>query len=207
MSRIEIGELSFQPDLHELASGATHTHLEPRVCRLFCFLLANPDRVISHQELVEQVWDGRAIGDDAIRGCVSKLRKAVGEFDGAVNIQTISKGGYRASFGPIRVHDTETSTPTPAIEQATASEPHASAPKHQRPRRRSTDNSHDCDTSKVTVEVTTHQLAFIESQLDGGRYRDHSEVIREGLRLLEQRADEEQAHLEALRKALSQLKH
>lgn len=51
------------------------------------------------------------------------------------------------------------------------------------------------------VVLTDRNEAMIESLVASGRYQNASEVLREGLRLLEQNAAEEAARLEALREA------
>lgn len=53
------------------------------------------------------------------------------------------------------------------------------------------------------VVLTEHHQAMIESLVTSGRYQNASEVLREGLRLVEQREAEEAAKLEALRAAAS----
>jgi antitoxin ParD1/3/4 len=51
------------------------------------------------------------------------------------------------------------------------------------------------------VVVTAHQAEMIERLVDSGEYQNASEVLREGLRLIEEREDERQAKLAALRDA------
>lgn len=51
------------------------------------------------------------------------------------------------------------------------------------------------------VVLTQHQQEFIESLVTSGRYQNASEVLREGLRLLERQESEEAAKLAALRTA------
>ena len=51
------------------------------------------------------------------------------------------------------------------------------------------------------VVLTDHQAAMLERLVASGRYQNASEVLREGLRLLEVRDQEEFAHLTALREA------
>ncbi|HYU13267.1 MAG TPA: type II toxin-antitoxin system ParD family antitoxin [Stellaceae bacterium] len=51
------------------------------------------------------------------------------------------------------------------------------------------------------VVVTDHQAAMIEELVKSGRYQNASEVLREGLRLLEQRDANFQTRLIALREA------
>ena len=51
------------------------------------------------------------------------------------------------------------------------------------------------------VVLTENQAKLIERLVGSGRYQNASEVLREGLRLLEQRAAEDNARLTMLRKA------
>jgi antitoxin ParD1/3/4 len=51
------------------------------------------------------------------------------------------------------------------------------------------------------VVLTKHQEQFIETLVGSGRYQNASEVLREGLRLVEQREAEEAAKLAVLREA------
>jgi len=51
------------------------------------------------------------------------------------------------------------------------------------------------------VVLTQHQASFVEKLVASGRYQNASEVLREGLRLIERRESEESARLTALREA------
>lgn len=52
------------------------------------------------------------------------------------------------------------------------------------------------------VVLTNHQASFVEQLVSSGRYQNASEVLREGLRLIEQREAEDASRLEALRSAV-----
>ena len=52
------------------------------------------------------------------------------------------------------------------------------------------------------VVLTDHQAALVERLVSSGRYQNASEVLRDGIRLLERREAEEQARLQALRQAV-----
>jgi antitoxin ParD1/3/4 len=52
---------------------------------------------------------------------------------------------------------------------------------------------------RKTISLTSKDDAFIAAQLDSGEYGNASEVVRAGLRLLEQ----EKLRLDALRKAIA----
>ncbi len=51
------------------------------------------------------------------------------------------------------------------------------------------------------VALTDHQAHFVEQPVASGRYRNASEVLREGLRLVERREAEDEMRLSALRDA------
>jgi antitoxin ParD1/3/4 len=51
------------------------------------------------------------------------------------------------------------------------------------------------------VVLTDHQATFVEQLVASGRYQNASEVLREGLRMIERREFEESARLAALHEA------
>ncbi|WP_260295696.1 type II toxin-antitoxin system ParD family antitoxin [Sedimenticola hydrogenitrophicus] len=53
------------------------------------------------------------------------------------------------------------------------------------------------------VVLTDHQAVLLERLVASGRYQNASEVLREGLRLLEQRDQEDQIRLQALKDAVA----
>lgn len=52
------------------------------------------------------------------------------------------------------------------------------------------------------VVITEHQSAMIESLVESGQYQNASEVLREGLRLIEQRDTERVARIKAFNAAV-----
>lgn len=54
------------------------------------------------------------------------------------------------------------------------------------------------------VVLTEQQADLVETLVGSGRYQNASEVLRDGLRLLQRREAEEKAKLEALRGALDE---
>ena len=55
----------------------------------------------------------------------------------------------------------------------------------------------------TSVALSPHFEAFIRQQLDEGRFNNVSEVVRAGLRLLEEHEAEQAAKLQALREAVA----
>jgi TolB-like protein/DNA-binding winged helix-turn-helix (wHTH) protein len=70
--------------------------LEPQVFALLALLIENRDRLVSKDEIVEKVWDGRPISDAALASRVKSVRRAIGD-DGRSQhfIRTIHRRGFR----------------------------------------------------------------------------------------------------------------
>ena len=68
----------------------------------------------------------------------------------------------------------------------------------QTPVATSTKNWYQAVSKNTSISLGDHFAKFIDSQVAGGRYASASDVIRAGLRLLE----EQEAQLDALRAAL-----
>lgn len=56
----------------------------------------------------------------------------------------------------------------------------------------------------TSVALGSHFESFVREQVDSGRYNNVSEVVRAGLRLLEQEAQTYEAKLAALRAAIAE---
>ena len=55
----------------------------------------------------------------------------------------------------------------------------------------------------TSVALSLHLESFVREQIDAGAYNNVGEVIRDGLRLLERRQQEDEAKLKALRCAVA----
>jgi antitoxin ParD1/3/4 len=55
-----------------------------------------------------------------------------------------------------------------------------------------------------SVSLTSHQQEFVESLVDSGRYQGVSEVVRAGLRLLEEREEKHKAFIARLEAAVEE---
>jgi antitoxin ParD1/3/4 len=60
------------------------------------------------------------------------------------------------------------------------------------------------DMPTRNINLTDHLDRFVESEVGSGRYGNASEVVREGLRLMERRKQAEQAKMKWLRGAVRQ---
>ena len=117
----------------ELRAGGETCPVEPQVFALIALLVENRERLVSRDELIEKVWDGRIVTDAAIASRVKSARRALGD-DGQAQrfIRTVHGKGFRFVAEAKAVHD---DTVTPAIATPPASgqraEPAATEP-HER---------------------------------------------------------------------------
>ena len=80
----------------ELRADGKLCSLEPQVFALLALLVENRDRVVSKEEIIEKVWDGRIVSDAAIASRVKSARQALGD-DGRSQrfIRTLHRRGFR----------------------------------------------------------------------------------------------------------------
>ena len=84
--------------LHEKNADGTEktVQLEPLLAEVLTYFCQNPDKTISRDELVDAVWEARAITDNAVNRVIAKLRKQLGDDPKAPQfIATYPKKGYR----------------------------------------------------------------------------------------------------------------
>ena len=80
----------------ELRRGGERVAIEPQVLSLLLLLVENRDRLVSKDELIEHVWDGRIVSETAVAARIKAARKAVGDKGSAQKvIRTIHGKGFR----------------------------------------------------------------------------------------------------------------
>ena len=88
----------FELDLNkgELRSGGVAQALEPQVFALLAFLVEHRERLVSKDEIFENVWDGRIVSGSALASRVKSARKALCD-DGQAQrfIKTVHGRGLR----------------------------------------------------------------------------------------------------------------
>src|SRR5262245_21104984 len=91
-------------------SGAT-VQVEPKIMQVLAALAASPGQVVTRDELMERVWSGVFVTDDALHRAIRELRRLFDDdADAPKVIETIRKRGYRliapvAAVGPGRQAD------------------------------------------------------------------------------------------------------
>jgi DNA-binding winged helix-turn-helix (wHTH) protein len=91
-----IGDMEVDVARAFLRRGADEIRLKPKTFQLLLHLIANRDRLVSRDELMEVFWPGTAVTDDSLAQVISELRRALGDSSRDPRfLQTVPKMGYR----------------------------------------------------------------------------------------------------------------
>ena len=96
-----IGAWRFDPSDPVLRSENEARALEDRSARTLAVLCARRGEVVSKEDLIEAVWQGRVVSANSVAVVIGGLRRALGEDPrNPAHIQTVGKRGYRLSPEP-----------------------------------------------------------------------------------------------------------
>lgn len=94
-AEFDLGGLRVNPARREVIKDGQRRELEPRVTQVLVALASARPGVVSRDRLVEQCWNGRIVGDDAITRCIVALRHLAKEFTPQpFTIETVPRVGY-----------------------------------------------------------------------------------------------------------------
>jgi DNA-binding winged helix-turn-helix (wHTH) protein/TolB-like protein len=101
-----LGDWEVLPAKGVLRRGDEEIHPEPKVLEVLLALARRNKNLVTKDELIEEVWDGKAFSDEPILRCISLLR---GHFDDKkpfTVIETLPRRGYRL-LKPVELHHEE----------------------------------------------------------------------------------------------------
>src|SRR6267143_509501 len=88
-TEIDTAQVCLKRDGHE-------QHVRQKTFQVLIYLLEQRARLITKRELIEHIWQGTAVTDNALDQCLAELRKVLG--DDSRNprfIKTVPRAGYR----------------------------------------------------------------------------------------------------------------
>jgi TolB-like protein/cytochrome c-type biogenesis protein CcmH/NrfG len=89
-------DYAIDPETRELKCGAALVALEPQVFDLLVFLIENRNRVVSKDDLIAAVWQGRVVSESTLTSRINAARKAIGDSGEAqALIRTVARKGFR----------------------------------------------------------------------------------------------------------------
>ena len=90
-----LGVYRVHPSLNRIDGPDGSVQLEPKVMEVLTCLAGRQGAVVSKEELVREVWEGRFVSDDVVWRSIGELRRALGDDSRKALIETIPKRGYR----------------------------------------------------------------------------------------------------------------
>lgn len=100
-SRIRFGECELHVAGRELTWRGQVQQVEPKPFDVLAYLVRHRDRVVSKDELLDNIWPGEFVSPSVVARAVMKARQAIGDGeDAAVGIRTVHRTGYRF-VGPV----------------------------------------------------------------------------------------------------------
>lgn len=94
--RLHVGAWTVTAAAGELCRAGESVHVEPKAMEVLLVLAARAGEAVSREALLDAVWPGLVVGDEALTQSIIKLRKALGDNPRTPSyIETIPKRGYR----------------------------------------------------------------------------------------------------------------
>jgi TolB-like protein/tetratricopeptide (TPR) repeat protein len=108
----QCGDICLDTESYGLLKSGEIQAVEPQVFDLLVYLIENRNRVVTRDELLDELWKGRVVSDSAINARLKQARKAIGD-DGKNQsiIKTIHRRGYQF-IAPV----SETGSPSNAVD-------------------------------------------------------------------------------------------
>lgn len=107
-------------DLRELKRGSELVPIGPKVFDLLLYLIQNREQVVTRDDLLQAVWNGRIVSESTLTSHINAVRKVIGDTGKEQRlIRTVSRKGVRF-VGKIR--EEESSANTSVTDSVIASE-------------------------------------------------------------------------------------
>jgi class 3 adenylate cyclase/DNA-binding winged helix-turn-helix (wHTH) protein/predicted ATPase len=103
--RYVFGDYLLDTQCYELWRRGEQVKVRPKVFEVLLYLIRHRHRVVSKDELLEQLWPDQFIGDGSLNACLMAVRRAVGDSGQAQHcVQTLHGRGYRF-IAAVEEHD------------------------------------------------------------------------------------------------------
>lgn len=93
---LSFGDFRLVPRTGELWRGTEAVKLTPRAAAVLVLLARSAPQLVTKEDLIANVWDSKAVGDEALTSCIRELRRALGDDSHQPRyIETRHRRGYR----------------------------------------------------------------------------------------------------------------
>jgi len=114
--RYRFGEFCVSPARRVLLRSGREVSLIPRYLDLLILLVERRHEAVHRRQIFDSVWSDVVVSDGALSQAVRTLRRALGDDSREpVYIRTVSRHGYRFSFGGVIEEADEEPLPAPAL--------------------------------------------------------------------------------------------
>jgi serine/threonine-protein kinase len=108
MARYRFADFELNLATRELSRAGELVDLQPKVFAVLALLVRNPDRALSKDDFLEQVWSGRFVTDYVLSRCIRELRKVLGDDAREPRfIRTVRAHGYQFVAPVAEVSETD----------------------------------------------------------------------------------------------------
>jgi DNA-binding response OmpR family regulator len=93
--KLIVEDLEYSPDTMQLKRGDRELTLKPIPLKILIILMQNPGRVVTRQEIEQQVWNDEPPDSEVLRSHIYAIRSEVDKKGDKKLVQTIRGVGYR----------------------------------------------------------------------------------------------------------------
>jgi len=174
-------DFELDPGAHVLRTLGTLVRVEPQVFGVLAYLVAHADRVVSKDELLEQVWGDAFVSEATLSSRIMAARKAVGDSGAAQRlIKTVHGRGFRfvgrvqavagGDSGPLDAARRSIAEARRALDQGVSdvAARHIDAAKHALEASRE-----DCDRERAEWHILCAQREVVRSGWGSENAREH----------------------------------
>jgi Tol biopolymer transport system component/DNA-binding winged helix-turn-helix (wHTH) protein len=96
MITLRVGDWTIFPELNRMSLGPESVQVEPLVMKVLVYFAERPGEAVTRSELLENVWEGTIVGDEALNRVISTLRRLFRDDPKEPRyLETIRHRGYR----------------------------------------------------------------------------------------------------------------
>jgi len=147
-------DIRVEPATFRVFKAGQAIQLEPKALRLLLFLIENRDRAVGKEEILNTVWNGTYVTENALTREIGKLRKLLGDDPKAPKyIETVHTLGYRFIADLDDASSEETPVKAQAPQGETANSRENTAPKRA--------HSHRALKAALTIAIALGLISAI----------------------------------------------
>ena len=93
---VHFGGFRLSKSERSLTRNGKHLTLQPKTFDMLAYLVGHPQQLLTKDELLDAIWPGAVVTENALTRCVLEVRKVLGDdHSNPTFIETLPKQGYR----------------------------------------------------------------------------------------------------------------